>query len=293
MEYKIVNGLVIGASSGLYDVESEGGAQIVQCKPRGVFRKNEQTINVGDRVNVTYDDVISEVLERKNSIIRPPLSNLDILFFVVSSCEPSPNFLLLDKFLAVASHKSITPVIVLTKLDLKAAQDIIDIYSKTNIRIICVDYSSQKTKDEILALMSGKISAFTGNSGVGKSTLLNYLGNFGITTAQISKKLGRGRHTTRSVSLFKLPCGGYVADTPGFSTFDTNRYDIIKKDELAFCFEEFEQFSHACRFRDCSHTTELGCKVIEAVNKGLISKCRHSSYCTMYDEAKQLKDWEI
>lgn len=292
MEYKITNGLVIGASLGLYDVEPEGGAQIVQCKPRGVFRKNEQTVNVGDRVNVTNDNVIAQVLERKNSIIRPPLSNLDVLFFVVSSCEPAPNLLLLDKFIAIARFKSITPVIVLTKLDLKNAQSIIDIYSKTNIKIICVDYSNQATKEEIFAIMSGKISAFTGNSGVGKSTLLNYLGDFDIATAQISKKLGRGRHTTRNVSLFKLPCGGYIADTPGFSTFDTNRYDIIKKDDLASCFEEFEKFSHSCRFRDCSHTSEVGCKVIEAVNCGIISKSRHLSYCTMYSEAKQLKDWE-
>ncbi len=293
MEYKITNGLVISASSGLYNVESEGGAQIVQCKPRGVFRKNEQTINVGDRVNVSDDDVICEILERKNSIIRPPLSNLDIIFFVVSSCEPSPNLLLLDKFLAVARYKSITPVIVLTKLDLKSADNIIDVYSKTDIKVISVDYADDNSKKEILNIMANRICAFTGNSGVGKSTLLNFLGNFNIETAQISKKLGRGRHTTRNVSLFKLNNGGYVADTPGFSTFDTNRYDIIKKEYLCDCFTEFTQFADNCRFRDCSHTSEPGCAVIEAVNQGVISQSRHANYCTMYEEARLLKSWEI
>lgn len=252
----------------------------------------EMTPCVGDRVNVTNDNVIAEILPRKNFIVRPPLANLDTLFFVVSSCQPTPNYLLLDKFIAIACYKNIEPVIILTKLDLKSAQDIVDIYSKTDIKIICADYDSDNTKEIIGMHIKNKICAFTGNSGVGKSTLLNYLGDFFLETNEISKKLGRGRHTTRNVSLYKMPGGGYIADTPGFSTFDTNRYDIIKKDELAECFGEFANYSDKCRFRDCSHTSELGCAVIEAVNSGKISPIRHQNYCAMYEEAKQIKDWE-
>ncbi len=293
MEYKISNGLILSAASGLYDVEPMGSAEIIKCKPRGVFRKRELNLCVGDRVNVTNDDVIAEILPRKNSIIRPPLANLDILCFVVSSCEPAPNFLLLDKFIAVACYKGIKPIIIITKLDLKSADEILQTYSKTDVEVICADYNDATTKDRIISLMEGKICAFTGNSGVGKSTLLNFLGDFYIETNEISKKLGRGKHTTRNVSLFKMSNGGYVADTPGFSTFDTNRYDIIKKDELANCFTEFDRYTDKCKFRDCSHTSELGCAVINAVNNGGISKSRHINYCMMYDEAKQIKDWEL
>ncbi len=293
MEYKISNGLIVGAASGLYDVESFDGAEIIKCKPRGVFRKMELIPCVGDRVNITNDNVIAEILPRKNFIVRPPLANLDTLFFVVSSCQPAPNYMLLDKFIAVACYKGIKPVIILTKLDLESADEVMQTYQKTDIKVICADYNDTNTKNIIISLMEGRICAFTGNSGVGKSTLLNFLGDFYIETNEISKKLGRGRHTTRNVSLFKMQNGGYVADTPGFSTFDTNRYDIIKKGELASCFTEFEKFTEKCKFRDCSHTSEIGCAVIDAVKNGDVSKSRHNSYCAMYNEAKQIKDWQL
>lgn len=143
-------------------------------------------------------------------------------------------------------------------------------------------------------LLQNRISAFTGNSGVGKSTLLNSVcDKFEIPTGEISRKLGRGRHTTRHAELYKLPFGGYIADTPGFSTFETNKYNIIKKEELSGCFREFERFEGECRFRDCSHTKEKGCRIIQAADEGEIANSRHENYCVMYEEAKQIKEWEL
>jgi len=248
---------------------------------------------VGDRVTLD-NGVISEIAPRKNSIIRPPLANLDQLIFIVSTCSPAPNYLILDKFIAIAEYKGIRPVVVITKTDLGDSAPIHEIYGGIDIDVIDVDYSQPSTVDRVRKLLSGKISAFTGNSGAGKSTLLNAVDpTLDIPTAEINKKLGRGRHTTRHAELYKLSGGGYIADTPGFSTFETNRYDIIRKEELADCFREMRDFTGDCRFRDCSHTCEKGCAVLEALDRGEIHKSRHESYCTMYEEAKQLKEWEL
>jgi ribosome biogenesis GTPase len=233
------------------------------------------------------------VLPRKNSLIRPPLANLDQLVFVISMRSPSPNLTLLDKFIAVCEYKNIIPLIALTKVDLDSYEKIYDIYSGIGIKVIVIDYTRENPVEEIARELYDKISAFTGNTGVGKSTLLNAIDDtLNIATGEISRKLGRGRHTTRHAQLYKLKYGGYIADTPGFSTFETNQYDIIKKDELSDCFREFAEYKDNCRFRDCSHTKEKGCAVIEAVENGEISRSRHTSYCEMYEEAKQIKDWE-
>lgn len=287
-----LNGIIIKAVGGLYTVESPYG--LTECKARGIFRKKGITPLVGDNVIVSAEQkVIEQVLPRKNSLIRPPLANLDQLVFVVSMRSPSPNLTLLDKFIAVCEYKNIIPLIALTKVDLDSHEKIYDIYSRIGIKVIVIDYTKENPVEEIARELYDKISAFTGNTGVGKSTLLNAIDNtLNIATGEISKKLGRGRHTTRHAQLYKLKYGGYIADTPGFSTFETNQYDIIKKDELCDCFREFEQYKDNCRFRDCSHTKEKGCAVIEAVEKGEISKSRHTSYCEMYEEAKQIKDWE-
>lgn len=285
------SGIIIKCLGGLYTVESPDG--IYECKARGVFRNRGISPYVGDRVKL-QNGVITEIYDRKNCIIRPPLANLDQLIFIVSTCSPSPNYMILDKFIAIAEYKSIRPVVVITKTDLGDSSEIHRIYDKIGIEVLEVDYADESTIDGVRELLSGKISAFTGNSGAGKSTLLNAVDStLNIPTAEISKKLGRGRHTTRHAELYKLRDGGYIADTPGFSTFETNRYDIIRKEELAGCFREMEQYSGDCRFKDCSHTCEKGCAVIEAVDRGEISESRHTSYCTMYDEAKQLKEWEL
>lgn len=285
------HGIITKCLGGLYTVESPDG--IYECKARGVFRNKGVTIYTGDYVEIS-DGVITDIIDRKNCIIRPPLANLDQLVFVVSTCSPSPNLLLLDKFIAIAEFKNIEPVIVITKIDIEDCVNIEQTYNSIGIRVFRADYSNPESIKAIRDALVGKISAFTGNSGAGKSTLLNAIDpTLNIPTAEISKKLGRGRHTTRHAELYKLSDGGYIADTPGFSTFETNKYDIIRKEELAGCFREFEQYSDSCRFKDCSHTCEKGCAVIEAVDKGEIFKSRHASYCEMYEEAKQIKEWEL
>lgn len=285
-------GIIIKAVGGLYFVKTPEG--IFECKARGIFRNKGISPSAGDEVVLEDNIVISEILPRKNFIIRPPLANLDIMVFVVSTCEPSPNFEIIDKFIAVCEYKNIEPVIAITKIDLSEGDYIRSIYEKVGIKVLTIDYSKENSCDELKSLLSGKLSAFTGNSGAGKSTLLNHMDNsLSLDTGEISKKLGRGRHTTRQVELFSLEGGGYVADTPGFSTFDTNRYDIIKCDELSSCFIEFENYSDKCRFKDCAHIGEKGCAVKDAVEKGDISETRYQSYVSMYNNAKQIKDWEL
>lgn len=285
------SGIITKCLGGLYTVESSDG--IYECKARGVFRSRGISPYVGDKVELK-DGVISEIYDRKNCIIRPPLANLDRLIFVVSTCSPVPNYLLLDKFIAIAEYKGIMPVVVITKTDLGDSKPIHEIYGSIGIEVLEVNYDDESTVQAVRELLKGGISAFTGNSGAGKSTLLNAIDStLNIPTAEISKKLGRGKHTTRHAELYKLAEGGYIADTPGFSTFETNRYDIIRKEELAGCFREFEQYIGECRFSDCAHVCERDCAVISAVQAGEIHESRHSSYCTMYEEAKQIKEWEL
>lgn len=291
-ETDVRSGLIIKSIGGLYSVESPDG--IYECVPRGIFRKEGKSPCVGDMVVFSEDNVITEILKRKNHIIRPPLANMDQLIFVVSVCEPSPNLLLLDKFIAIAEYKGIKPIVVITKVDLESCEKLRTIYSGAGIDVLVIDYTDSNSIEKMKDMLSGKISAFTGNSGAGKSTLLNAIdSSFEIQTGEISKKLGRGRHTTRHAQLYKLDNGGYIADTPGFSTFETNKYDIIRKEELCSCFIEFSDFSDNCRFKDCSHTREKDCAVIQAVSDGIISESRHESYCQMYEEAKAIKEWEL
>ena len=285
------SGIITKCLGGLYTVESPDG--IYECKARGVFRSKGISPSVGDRVELT-DGVISSVEPRRNFIIRPPLANLDQLVFVVSTVSPAPNYLILDKFIAVAEFKGITPVLVITKTDLGDSSALKEIYGSIGIKLLEADYSTPETIEAVREMLRGKVSAFTGNSGAGKSTLLNAVDPaLDIPTAEISRKLGRGRHTTRHAQLYKLAEGGYIADTPGFSTFDTNRYDIIRKEELAGCFREFDGLTDKCQFRDCSHTCEKGCAVVEALGRGEIQPSRHESYCAMYEEARQIKEWEL
>lgn len=285
------SGIILKCLGGLYTVESPDG--IFECKARGVFRNMGISPSVGDSV-IVENGVISEIGDRKNFLIRPPLANLDSIIFIVSTVSPSPNFLILDKFIAIAEYKKIEPVVIITKTDLGSSSPIHEIYDSIGIKVLEIDYSDESSVQAVRELLRGKISAFTGNSGAGKSTLLNAVdSSLNIPTGEISKKLGRGKHTTRHAELYRLADGGYIADTPGFSTFETNRYDIIRKEELAGCFREFYGLTENCRFRDCSHTCEKGCAVIDAVDSGDIPKMRHESYCTMYNEAKQLKEWEL
>lgn len=288
-----MTGMILSSFGGTFRVFAEGEEYI--CRARGTLRTKEISPVCGDFVALEKsgdEAVITSILPRKNEIIRPPLANLDCLVFVCSTVEPAPNLRLLDKFTAVSVYKGIKPVIVFTKTDMSGADGLCELYSGI-FPTFSVDNVTKSGVDELSEALRGKFSALTGNSGVGKSSLLNNLcPDIRAKTGEISRKLGRGKHTTRRTDIFTLPGGGYIADTPGFAAFSTDRYDIIFKEDLAGCFPEFSEYIGGCRFIDCSHTKEQGCAVIEAVSEGKISLSRHKSYCEMYAEAQKLKPWE-
>ncbi len=290
-----MTGIITRSIGGLYTVEASEG--VYECKARGVFRKKNISPVCGDRVEFSLEKdgsgVIDRIEERRSLLIRPPLANLDLLVFVASTCEPQPNLLLLDKFIAIAEYKSIEPVVVFTKIDKQDPSEYLEIYQRVGITALSVDNVTGSGSEKVKELITGKLSAFTGNTGVGKSSLMrNIFPDRDFATGEISRKLGRGRHTTRHIELFPLEGGGYVADTPGFSSFETNRYDIIFKDKLADCFCEFREYEGRCRFADCRHIAEKGCAVREAVAEGIIPVSRYDSYKVMFEEASQLKEWE-
>lgn len=289
-------GLILKGIGGFYYVKSSD--KIYECKARGLFRKNEVIPLAGDRVVIEVDETtekgyITEIMERKNSFVRPPVANIDKLFLVVASTSPVPNLELLDKLIAIAEYKDVEPIIVITKTDLSEYQHLVDVYKKAGFTVYTYSAVEKSDTTPILAELRDSISAFCGNSGVGKSSLLNGLfPELNLKTNIISEKLGRGKHTTREVMLYEVE-GGYVADTPGFSTIELERYEIIYKDKLQYCFRDFFDYIENCKFTGCSHTKEKGCAVIEAVLNGEIAHSRHTSYVSMYESAKNLKEWEI
>lgn len=290
-----MQGIVTKLIGGTYSVCASD--TIYECKARGVFRKKGISPVCGDNVEIEMQGdiaVITKVLERKSFIVRPPLANLDCLVLVNSVVSPSVNLELVDKFSAVAVHKGIEPIIVFTKTDLKQADKLYEIYESCGFKTFCINNNEKGDALPLKRYLQGKISAFTGNTGVGKSSLINNMfGKILVDTNEISQKLGRGKHTTRHTELYPIEGGGYIADTPGFSTFETNRYEIIKKEELQYCFPEFDEYLGKCRFLDCTHTSEPDCAVIQAVEEGTIKPTRYQSYKKMYEEAKSIKEWEI
>lgn len=290
MEGRITKGV-----GGLYTVHD--GNNFYQCKARGVFRKNGTVPLVGDMAAFESDGtdryVITDIHERKNCLVRPAVANIDVLFIVISSTDPLPNTVVIDKTIAVAEYKSIEPVLIITKTDLAECSELLNIYKDTGIEVIVTNPDSDNGINRIVERMCKKACSFTGNSGVGKSTLLNKIfPDLHLATSETSAKLGRGRHTTRHVEMFYRN-GGYVADTPGFSAVDIEQYDVILKDELQYCFREFKEYIGKCRFTGCSHTSEKGCAVLQALHDGRISQSRHSSYVKLYNEVKNLKEWEL
>lgn len=290
-----MQGIVTKLIGGTYSVCASDA--IYECKARGVFRKKGIAPVCGDNVEIEADNdmaVITRVYERKSFIVRPPLANLDCLVLVNSVVSPSVNLEIVDKFSAVAVYKGIEPIIVFTKTDLENAGEFADIYKSSGFKTFCINNNNAEDAKPLKDYLRGKISAFTGNTGVGKSSLINNMfGEIIVDTNEISQKLGRGKHTTRHTELYPIDGGGYIADTPGFSTFETNKYEIIKKEELVFCFPEFERHLGKCRFLDCTHTGEPQCEIIKAVEAGEIKQSRYQSYKKMYEEAKNIKEWEI
>lgn len=290
----MLTGRILKGMSDFYYVEC--GDTLYTCKARGIFRKNKISPCAGDfvRIEPGADDTgtIEEILERKNFLIRPPVANIDTLFIVSSVCQPTPNLLIIDKTIAAAEIRGITPVLVITKNDLKDGAYLETIYTRAGIPVITLSTENDEGVLQIRKMLDGKLSVFTGNSGVGKTTLLNRLDpSLGLPTGDISQKLGRGRHTTRRVELFHIGQGGLIADTPGFSTMDIERYGFVSKDDLPQAFREFEPYLGQCQFVSCSHTCEKGCAVLEAVREGKIDPSRHASYVAMYQEVKDLREW--
>lgn len=230
--------------------------------------------------------------------MRPPLANLDGIVFVISCADPAPNRFILDKLIAIADSKSIEPMIAFTKCDLEQAEELAQIYSGIGITVCMVNNLTGDGADAVREFINGRVTAFIGNSGVGKSSLMNALfPQLSLETAIISKKLGRGKHTTRQAQLYRLSeldpqMTGYAADTPGFSTVDTERYCRIPSGELDNSFREFAHFAEKCRFADCAHIKEKDCAVRAAAESGEIARSRYDSYLRMYDEASKINDWE-
>lgn len=293
----MTEGRIVKGIGGFYYVET--AETVYECKARGLFRQKKITPLVGDVVSITVNEnaenTIDEIKERKNFLVRPPLANIDRLFIVSSICDPSINTFVLDRIIAIAEYKEIEPVIVITKIDLDSSYNkYYNIYKKAGFRVILCDNKNGLGADEVKFLLKDKVSAFTGNTGVGKSTLLNVIDSrLSIETGQTSKKLGRGRHTTRHCELYKIN-GGYVADTPGFSSVDFERCERVLKSELPYCFREFRPYLTNCKFQtNCSHISDKGCAVIKAVNEGAVSRERHNSYAALYNEVKDIKEWEL
>lgn len=289
-------GLILKALSGFYYVQC--GEELIECRARGVFRNRGQELYVGDTATIEMTDggkgYVVEIAPRKNFLVRPPLANIDQLVMVISTCEPMPNLRVIDRLLAVAERKAIEPVLVFTKTDMADSKKIAAIYRLAGFQVLEASSATGEGVPAVLEQLKGRISAFCGNSGVGKSSLLNCIDDrLAIPTAEISQKLGRGRHTTRHVELFALPDGGYVADTPGFSSLEPERSgEMVLKEELAEYFREFSPYTAKCRYTGCSHTCEKGCEVLAAVERGEVGKSRHDSYVDMWKDVKDLREWE-
>lgn len=292
----MVNGIILRALSGFYYVDTESG--LIECHARGLFRKNCDSPLVGDRVKIEIlsdgTGVVKEILQRKNFLVRPPIANIDKIFIVSSYSTPAPNTLVIDTMTAIAEDKGIEPVIVFNKCDMGCFDEIAETYRKCGYSVYIVSANDNIGIDLLKNELSNSVSVFAGNTGVGKSSLLNTLfGDLELKTGEVSEKLGRGRHTTRHVELYSIGENSFVADTPGFSSLDLEDSDLIFKENLQFAFREFEYLIGNCKFTSCTHTGEKGCAVLDALENGNICKSRYDSYKLLYSELSKKKDWEI
>jgi ribosome biogenesis GTPase len=290
-----MTGRIQKALSGFYYVDTV--ETVLQCRARGKFRKEGISPLVGDRVEVRElgggEGVVEKILPRQNSFSRPAVANIDQLVVIASAAIPRTDPFLIDRVASIAALKDCAVAVVLNKCDLDPADALYDIYRASGFPTLRVSAETGAGMEELKSLITGKLSAFTGNSGVGKSSILNALdSNFRLQVGEVSMALGRGRHTTRHVELHRLSCGAEVVDTPGFSSFDAEELDLELKRRLPETFLEFTPYLGECRFVGCSHTREKGCAVLEALSRGDIQKSRHASYLRLYEELKPLRDWQ-
>lgn len=290
-----MEGRIVKALSGFYYVSTHEGLYV--CRARGKFRKTGETPLVGDLVTVSgsmTEGTVQTILERRNSFIRPAVANLDAIVIMASGAIPVTEPFLIDRMTVIALRQKVEPVICVNKIDLDPANRLSQTYRLAGFRVVNTSAVTGEGIEELRELIRGKVAALTGNSGVGKSALLGQLcPGMTVQTGEVSQKLGRGRHTTRHIELYDLGEDTFVADTPGFSSFDLDMMDTIPKEELQDLFPDIRRFATGCRFLDCSHRTEPGCSVLEALTLGKIQTSRHQSYSRLYDAAEQVRPWEI
>ncbi len=288
-------GRIVRSLSGFYDVQTENG--LVTCRGRGHLRRGSLTPLTGDLVEISAEKgkgMVEAVLPRKNSFVRPAVANIDALVIFAANVNPVTEPFLIDRVAAIAGDKEVPVYLCVNKCDLDPAVDLIRIYTAAGFPVIRASAETGEGVDALRELIRGKLVAFTGNSGVGKSSMLNRLcPELGLATGEVSEKLGRGRHTTRHVELYALGDDTFVVDTPGFSSFDTDQMELMLKENLQYAFPDFGVHLQNCQFRDCSHRAEPGCGVRAAVDGGQIQMTRYQSYLRLYEKAAQIKAWEI
>ena len=287
-------GVVIKGVGGNYEVACEG--EILRCRASAKIKHQKNLLAAGEYVELRLTDdggYITERLPRRNGLIRPAIANIDQLVILCSQAPPVTDPYLIDKVTVIALYQGIQPVILLNKSDLHDSSDLMDAYQKAGFPVLRASAVTGEGLEEVKAQLAGKISAFTGNSAIGKSSILNRMDSrFGLQVGDMSEKIARGRHTTRHVELFQLDNGGFVADTPGFSTFDAVRMEKLTKENLQQYFPEIDHYFAQCRFTDCKHIKEPGCVVREAVERGEIARSRYESYCKLYEEVAAQKLWK-
>ena len=288
-------GRIVRSLSGFYDVQTEDG--IVTCRGRGSLRKGNQIPLTGDMVEITVEHgkgMVEKILPRKNRFIRPAVANVDALVVFAANVNPITEPYLIDRVAAIAGDQNVQVIICINKCDLDPAVDLEKIYRNAGFCVIRASAQTGEGVEQLRQMLQGKVTAFTGNTGVGKSSMLNRLcPDLELATGEVSEKLGRGRHTTRHVELYPLDEETYVADTPGFSSFDTDQMDVLLKENLQYAFTDFAPHLGQCQFHDCSHRAEPGCRIRQCVETGEIEKTRYDSYLRLYEKACQIKPWEL